>query len=191
MPDVLRARPPYVRAHDIAHFHDERFRRLQRFNLVKREEALLARAIRRRGRSAFERCADLRCQRRDTAWRAACAARRERSARRLGWRRRIAIPATTSSWAAFEAGGKGAGSSLAIALGLVEASDEAGAGPQDTAHARRSPGRRALSVARGVERLRRPAQVARDQRIRPATTPSRATAFDRRRAPRAASLARG
>ena len=46
-----------------------------------------------------------------------------------------------------------------------DARSAGGGGPRDSAHARHSPGRRALERRpRGVERLRGPAQVARDQR---------------------------
>ena len=47
------------------------------------------------------------------AWRAECSARARAARAAFVRRRRIAIPATTSSWAVLDAGGKGAGSSLA------------------------------------------------------------------------------
>ena len=81
--------------------------------------------------------------------------------------RRIAIPATTSSWAVLKAGGNGAGSS--------SASMRSASSRRPIRSRRRTSRYRAYaaftrspcssSVARAaVERLRRPAQVARDER---------------------------
>ena len=82
-------------------------------------------------------------------------------------RRRIAIPATASSWAAFNGGREGRGVELGEhVLGLVEAAD------QEQAPALENPRMRGIHAVamrferrpRRVERLRRPAQVARNER---------------------------
>ena len=76
------------------------------------------------------------------------------------------MPATTSSWAALDAGGKGRGRIGERALGLVEAADQKQAPDREIARMR---GIHPVAVRferrpRGIERLRGPAQVARDQR---------------------------
>src|SRR5919198_2244739 len=82
-------------------------------------------------------------------------------------RRRIAIPATTSSWAVLDAGGKGRGVELGKrTLGLVDAPDQEEAPDLEVPRMR---GVYAVAVLferrpRPVERLRRPAQVAGDER---------------------------
>ena len=90
----------------------QRFRRQQRFNLIKQERPLLAtrnQARRRRVQNAG-RAFNLRRQCRDTCVPGGAVRSRQRSARRFVCRRRIAIPATTRSWTALNAGGKGVGS---------------------------------------------------------------------------------
>jgi hypothetical protein len=101
------------------------------------------------------------------AWRAARSARASAARAAFVRRRRIAIPATTSSWAVLDAGGKGAGSSSAsVTLGLVEAPDQEeapdleiprvrGVHPVAVLFERRPAPRRAPSQA---------SQVARDER---------------------------
>jgi hypothetical protein len=82
-------------------------------------------------------------------------------------RRRIAIPATISSWTALDAGGKGRGVERAERpLGLVDAPDQEEA-PDLEVPCMRGVG--AVAVAferrpRRFERLRGPAEVARDER---------------------------
>ena len=63
--------------------------------------------------------------------------------------RRIAIPATTSSWATLHAGGSGAGSKLGDhTLGFVEAADQEQAPePRGSAHGRHLRGRRGLRAS--------------------------------------------
>ena len=82
-------------------------------------------------------------------------------------RRRIAIPATTSSWAVLDAAGRSAGSSSAsAALGFVDAPDQQQAPDLEIPRVRgvRPVGVRFERRPRRVERLRRPAEVARDER---------------------------
>ena len=101
-----------------------------------------------------------------SASRAACSARASAARAAFVCRRRIAIPATTSSWAALDAGGKRRGVELGErALGLVEAADQEQAPDLEIPRMR---GIYAVAVRferrpRCVERLRRPAQVARDE----------------------------
>ncbi len=101
------------------------------------------------------------------ASRAACSARASAARAAFVRSRRIAIPATTSSCAARDAGGKGAGSSWA--------STRSASSRRPISSRRRTSRWRACAAftrspcassvaARRVERLRRPAQVARDQR---------------------------
>ena len=101
------------------------------------------------------------------AWRAARSARASAARAAFVRRRRIAIPATTSSWAALDAGGKGAGSS--------SASVRSASSRRPIRSRRRTSRYRACAALtrspccferrpRRVERLRRPAQVARDER---------------------------
>ena len=153
-----------------ARVDDERSGRQQRFDLFEQEQALLAmRNQARRGRvQDCGRAFDLRRQRRDAGLRARrCSARASAARAALVRRRRIAIPATTSSWAALDAGGKRRGVELGErALGLVEAADQEQAPDLEIPRMR---GVHAVAVRferrpRRVERLRRPAQVARDER---------------------------
>ena len=160
-----------VRAHDVtARVDDERVRRQQRFDLVEQEGALLAaRDQARRGR-VQDQAMRFRpppsapgCRRR--APRSPARASASRAA--LVRRRRIAIPATTSSWAALDAGGRGAGSSSA-SVRSASSRRPIRSEPPDL-EISRVRGVHAVAVLlerrpRGVERLRGPAQVARDQR---------------------------
>ena len=105
-------------AHDVtARVDDERLRRQQRFDLIEQEGRSSPRAIRRA--AGVSRTRDALSTSAVSAGIPACARGTlgpgERVARRLRPQRRIAIPATTSSWAARDAGGSGAGSSSASA----------------------------------------------------------------------------
>ena len=111
---------------------------------------------------------DFRRQRRDAGVARGALGPGERRARRLGRRRRrIAIPATTSSWAALNGGRERRGVELGErALGLVEAPDQEQAPDLEIARMRgvHPVAMRFERRARGVERLRGPAEVARDER---------------------------
>ena len=101
------------------------------------------------------------------AWRAARSARASAARAAFVRSRRIAIPATTSSCAVSQRGRKRRGIELGErALGLVDAPDQKQAADLEIARVR---GVDAIAVrlerrARGVERLRGPAQIARDER---------------------------
>ena len=92
----------------------------------------------------------------------------ERGARRLRTERRIAMPATTSSWPARDAGGKGAGSSAASARSASSRRPISSKPPdlEIAAHVRRSTRSPcASSVARAASSaFGGPAQIARDER---------------------------
>jgi len=102
------------------------------------------------------------------AWLAACSARARAARAVFVRRRRIAIPATTSSWAALEAGGKGAGSSSGErTLGLVAgARSGGGAGPRDSARARHLCGHRVLRASPALRRAPSQASPGRARRAR-------------------------
>ena len=157
-------------AHDMtARIDDERLRREQRFDLVEQQQPLLAardQARRRRvqdARGAF----DFRRQRRDARLARGASGARERGARRLACagaasrcprRSAHARPATRRERRGVELGEH--------ALGLVDASDQQQAPDLQIARMR---GVHPVAVrferrARGVERLRRPAEVARGER---------------------------
>jgi predicted dithiol-disulfide oxidoreductase (DUF899 family) len=152
-----------------ASVHYERFRGQQRFDLLEQEQPFLA--IRNQARSGLVQdgeCAfDLCRQRRDT-----CAARcalgtSERRARRLrpeaphrdrGDHKLVGGARRGREWCGVQLG--------ELALGLVDATDQKETSDLEIPRVRRI---HALAVlfercARGVERLRRPTQVARDER---------------------------
>ena len=108
--------------------HDERLRRQQRFDILEQQRALLAprdQARRRRVQDERDALSTSAVSAGMPASRAARSARASAARAVLVCRRRIAIPATTSSWAARNAGGNGAGSnSASSAFGLVEAPDQ-------------------------------------------------------------------
>ena len=116
-------------AHDVtAGVDDEGARRQQRFDLVEQEQSLLAarnQACRRRVQHARRSSRPPRsapgC--RPAARRASARASAARAA--FVRRRRIAMPATTSSCGSLDAGGRDAGSSACeLALGVVEPPDQ-------------------------------------------------------------------
>ena len=153
-PDALRARPRCARRARHGGTHPRRTPstpaalRPPRAGEVRSSPRAISRAagVPKTAQRAF----DFRRQRRDAGL--------ARGARRPGRaqpraapvrRRRMAIPATTSSWTALDAGGRTVrverGERM---LGLIEPPDQtAGAGPRDSARARRSPGRRALRAS--------------------------------------------
>src|SRR5713101_2870010 len=156
--------------HDMtARVDDERFRSQQRFDLFEQEESLLAtRNQARRGRVQDAGCAfDLRRQRRD-----ACVARgalgpSERSARRLRPEAPHRDPRDHQLVGGRRRGREGRGVELGErTLGLVEAPDQEEAPDLEIPRMR---GVHPVAVLferrpRCVERFRRPAQVARDER---------------------------
>ncbi len=127
------------------------------------------------------------------AWRAARSARASAARAVFVRRRRIAIPATTSSWAARNAGGKRGGVELCKrTLGRVEAPDqEEPPESRDSAHARRSPCRRVLRASSVLRRA--PSRASPDRARRARSRPRRRHSArgqgplsDRRRAPHCA-----
>ena len=121
---------------------DQRLRRQQRLDLVEPERALLAAGDQARGGRVEHRATRRRPPPRAPGCRACARCPRgpfERGPRRpASRRRRSAMPATTSSWAARDAAGNGAGSSAASARSASSTGrSAAGAGPRDAAHARR------------------------------------------------------
>ncbi len=156
--------------HDMtARVHDERLRRQQRFDLLEQEESLLAtRNQPRRGRVQHEGCAfDLRRQRRDTCVARGARGPSERSARRLRPQASHRDPRNDQLVGGPRRRREGRGVELGErALGLVEAADQEQAPDLEIPRMR---GVHAVAVRferrpRCVERLRRPAQVARDER---------------------------
>jgi predicted dithiol-disulfide oxidoreductase (DUF899 family) len=156
--------------HDMtARVHDERPRRLQRLDLLEQEEALLAaRNQARRGRVQHERCAfDLRRQRRDTRVAGGALGPSERSARRLRPQAPHRDPCNHQLVGGPRCWREGRGVELGERmLGRVKAPDQeeapdleipriCGVHPVAMLFERRP---------RRIERLRRPAQVARDER---------------------------
>jgi hypothetical protein len=152
-----------------ARVHDERVRRQQRFDLLEQEGSLLAaRNQARGGRVQDEECAfDLSRQRRDTCVPRGALGPSERSARRPRPEAPHRDPRGHQLVDNSRRGREGRGVELGErTLGLVDAPD------QEEAPDLEIPGKRgvrpvAVLVERRpcrVERLRRPAQVARDER---------------------------
>ena len=157
--------------HDMtARVHDERLRRQQRFDLLEQEEALLAtRNQARRGRVQHERCAfDLRRQRRDACLRAR-RARPERARRAPPSSAGVASrsPQPPARGRPSTRAGRARGRARrAYARPRRGARSGGGAGPRDTAHARRSPGRRALRASPAPRRAPSQASPGRARRAR-------------------------
>ncbi|HEY2569891.1 MAG TPA: hypothetical protein VGI27_00375 [Solirubrobacteraceae bacterium] len=148
-----------------ARIHDERLRRLQGFDLIEQDEALLAtRNQARRGRVEHERCAfDLRHQRRDTGESRGALGPSERSARRLCPKAPHRDPRNDQLVGSPQRGREGCRVELGEpTLGLVEAADQEEAADLEIP---RMCGVHPVAVRferrpRAVERLRRPAEVA-------------------------------
>ena len=151
-----------------ARVHDERFRRQQRFDLFEQEESLLAtRNQARRGRVQDEECAfDLRRQRRDTCVARGALGPSERSARRLRPEAPNRDPRDHQLVGGTRRGRQRRRVELGErTLGLVEAPDQEEAPDLEVPRIR---GVHAVAMRferrpRRVERLRRPAQVARGE----------------------------
>ena len=155
--------------HDItARVHDECLRRQQRFDILEQEEPLLAtRDQARRGRVQHEGCAfDLRRQRRDICVARGALGPSESSARRLRPKASHRDPRNHQLVGGPQRGREGRGVELGErTLGLVKAAD------QEQAPDLEIPRMRGIDAVamrlerrpRRVERLRRPAQVARDE----------------------------
>ncbi len=156
--------------HNIAaRVHDERFRRQQRFDLLEQEKSLLAtRNQARSGRVQDEGCAfDLRRQRRDTCVSRCVLSPSERSARLFRPKATHRDPRDHQLVGGPRRGWEGRGVELGErTLGLVEAPD------QEESPDFEIPRMRGVYLVavlfecrpRRVEHLRRPAQVARDER---------------------------
>ena len=148
---------------------DERLRGEHRFDLREQEPALVAtgdQARRRRGQD-FGRALDLGESAGMRASRAARLARSIAARAVVVRRRRIAIPATTSSCAVIDAAGNGAGSSVASSRSASSRRPIRSRAPD--LEMPRMRGIQSIAMrferrARGVERFRRPAEVARDER---------------------------
>ena len=156
--------------HDMAaRVHDERPRRQQRFNILEQEESLVAtRNQARRGRVQDEGCAfDLRRQRRDICGARGALGPSERRARRLRPKASHRDPRNDQLVGGPRRGREGRRVELGERkLGLVEAPDQEEAPDLEMPRMR---GVHPVAVLferrpRCVERLRRPAQVARDER---------------------------
>jgi hypothetical protein len=156
--------------HDIpAGVHDECLRSQQRFDILEPQKSLVAiRNQARRGRIQMDRALSTSAV--SAGMRASRAARSARAsaARAVSVRRRrIAIPASTSSWTVLDAEGRASGSSLGErALGFVHAPDK-----QKSPHLEISRVRGVHMIAmrfercpRRIERLRGPAEVTRGER---------------------------
>ena len=152
-----------------ARVHDECVRRQQRFDLLEQEESLLAtRNQARSGRVQDEECAfDLRRQRRDPCVARGALGASERSARRLRPEAPDRDPRDHQLVGGPRRGREGRGVELGErTLGLVDAPDQEEAPDLEIPRMR---GVDPVAVRferrpRRVERLRRPAQVARDER---------------------------
>ncbi len=152
-----------------ARVHDECFRRQQRFDLLEQEESLLAtRNQARSGRVQDEACAfDLSRQRRDTCVARCTLGPSERGARRLRPEAPHRDPCNHQLVSGPRRGREGRGVELGErTLGLVDAPDQQEAADLEIPRMR---GVHQVAVRferrpRRVERLRRPTQVARDER---------------------------
>ena len=116
-PGAWRARPPSCRAHGMAaRIHDERLRRQQCLDLLEQQKSLLAICDQaRRGCVRISRALSTSAVRPGYPHRRAARPPVPAPHGLFVRRRRIAIPATTSSWAVRDGGRKGAGSSSASA----------------------------------------------------------------------------
>jgi hypothetical protein len=162
-------------AHGIAaRIDDQRRRALQRLDLLEQQRALLAignQPRRRRVQQPAERCRPPPSAPGMRARRAACG---PASAARAAfvWRRRMAMPATTSSCAAARRAGAARDRARRAPLRPRRGGRSgAGAAPRDARHARRSAGRHALRAS--PERRRAPSPASRGRARRARSRPRR------------------